>query len=113
MGGCGCPPDFVATAQYSGPIRTAVGSGKSPLITGLAYCGGSSGGIEELAASAPVVASSATSSASRIVRDNSTGNPVHRAESRTCNKGPGPRVALRGAERPEERCVAVEALVAE
>jgi hypothetical protein len=43
----------VAIAQYSGPIRIAVGSGKSPAMTGLRYAGGSSAGAgDETAAKA-------------------------------------------------------------
>src|SRR5437660_2348347 len=45
IGGDGCPDARVAIAQYSGPMRIAVGSGKSPVMTGFVYGGGSGAGI--------------------------------------------------------------------
>src|SRR5690348_11495148 len=44
IGGDGLPDDAVAMAQYSGPMRTTLGSGKSPATTGFVYGGGSAGG---------------------------------------------------------------------
>src|SRR3954453_22720958 len=44
IGGDGLPEDAVAIAQYSGPMRTTLGSGKSPATTGFVYGGGSDGG---------------------------------------------------------------------